>query len=116
MKGKTSQEKGIQQNHNRAMVIVTARTVMTTGGSPITEIVVNIEDVRITTSIVDTENVHTINTVITCTAILRDAGTPIMVIGVPGMNGTGTQKTSTHIQTWKVLPRRCAFNVQILRT
>jgi hypothetical protein len=91
MKAKTNQEKGIQQNHNTAMMIVATNTVMTTGGDSTTAIVVNIKDVVITTSTLDTENVHTINTVITSTAIMKGAGTSIMVIGGPGINGIGTE-------------------------
>jgi hypothetical protein len=69
-------------------------TFVTTGDSPITAIVSNIEDVAITTVIVATENVHMINTVITSTMNIKDTSTPIMVIGGPGINGTGTQDST----------------------
>jgi len=43
---------------------------------------------------VDTGNVHMIHTVITITTIIRGASTPTMVIGGPGINGTGTQDST----------------------
>jgi hypothetical protein len=89
--GKTSQGKDDHQNHNIDMVIVTIRTLMTTGDSPIIEIVVNIEGVRITIGILDTENTHIIDAVITHPVILNGVDTPIRVIGVPGINGISTK-------------------------
>jgi hypothetical protein len=76
------------------MMIVTTNTVMTTGEIPMTAIGVNTEDVLITTSILDTENVHTIDTVITSIAILKGAGISIMVIGGPGINGIGIEDST----------------------
>jgi len=74
--------------------------VVTTGISPITAIVPNIEGVPITAVIVATENVHMIRTAITIIRIIWDAGIPIRVIGGPGTNGIGTQdSTLTYTNT-----------------
>ena len=66
-------------------------SVVTTQGIPITEIVSKTEDAPIIEEIRVTENVRMISTGITVITTIKGADTSIMVIGGPGINGTGTQ-------------------------
>jgi hypothetical protein len=94
MKGKTYQEKGNRQNHNTARLVVSTRSVMNTGDSPVTASAVNMEDVPITVVTVGTENDHTIGTVITHATTIRGADIAMMVIGDPGINGKDMKEST----------------------
>jgi hypothetical protein len=105
-----NREKGCATNRNTTKIIETGKNVPSAGiigmikdasmpTAAVTIIVtriitaaVTIKEVMITTAIVDTGNAHTAINVITRITTIEDTGMRTTAIGIPGNNGTRTQK------------------------
>lgn len=103
MIGKTNRERGGETNSNTPNTIKTRKNVIIA----VVTVTRVIENVVITTNIMDTGSTPTKKTGTTGITIIKDTGMSTRGIGNPGNNGTGTQKTmrtfiSTAITTTKM--------------